>query len=107
MSSPIIVGDYVYLHLQNDRFACVDLATGEETWRTTPFGKYWSMVTNGKNILSLDEAGDLRLIAANPDKYTLLDEKHVSDNRVGLTWRLQAHKYSSAVNAGWMPTTSK
>ena len=79
MSSPVVVGDYLYVHLRSNRVSCVDLATGEETWRTTPFGKYWSMVTNGKNILSLDEAGDLRLIAANPEKYTLLDEKRVSD----------------------------
>ncbi|MEC8555818.1 MAG: PQQ-binding-like beta-propeller repeat protein [Planctomycetota bacterium] len=79
MSSPVIVGDHLYVHLRSNRVSCVDLATGEETWRTTPFGKYWSMVTNGKNILSLDEAGDLRLIAANPEKYTLLDEKRVSD----------------------------
>ena len=79
MPSPVIVGDYLYVHLRSNRVSCVDLATGEETWRTTPFGKYWSMVTNGKNILSLDEAGDLRLIAANPEKYTLLDEKRVSE----------------------------
>ncbi|MEM7557954.1 MAG: PQQ-binding-like beta-propeller repeat protein [Planctomycetota bacterium] len=79
MSSPVIVGDYLYVHLRSNRVSCVDLATGEETWRTTPFGKYWSMVTNGKNILSLDEAGDLRLLAANPEKYTLLDEKRVSE----------------------------
>ncbi len=26
MSSPIIIGDYIYLHLRNKRFTCLELA---------------------------------------------------------------------------------
>ncbi len=79
MSSPLIVGDHLYLHLRNQRAACIDLQTGQETWRTTPFGGYWSMVTDGSSILALDETGELLLFAANPAEFQLLDRKQLSD----------------------------
>ena len=79
MSSPIIVGDYAYMHLKNQRVCCIDLKDGSEKWRTQPYGKYWSMVTDGKRILALDESGKLYLLAANPEKFELLDQLQVSD----------------------------
>jgi outer membrane protein assembly factor BamB len=79
MSSPIVVGDYAYLHLKNQRACCIDLRDGSEKWRTQPFGKYWSMVTDGERILALDESGKLYLIAANPEKFELLDQLQVSE----------------------------
>lgn len=79
MSSPIIVGQYAFLHLKNQRVCCIDLKDGSEKWRTQPFGKYWSMVTDGERILALDERGKLYLLAANPEKFELLDELQVSD----------------------------
>ena len=78
MSSPIVVGDYAYLHLKNQRVCCIDLKDGSEKWRTQPYGKYWSMVTDGERILALDEAGKLYLLAANPEKFELLDQLQVS-----------------------------
>lgn len=83
MSSPIILGDYAYLHLRNQRFACVDLKSGETQWITKPFGKYWSMVTNGEKILALDQRGQLLLIQANPEEFELLGQTKVSDQS---TW---------------------
>lgn len=83
MSTPVIVGGHAYLHLRNQRFACIDLATGKEAWVSTPFGKYWSLVVQGDRILALDETGDLRLIRATPEKFDLLDEIHLTDNS---TW---------------------
>jgi outer membrane protein assembly factor BamB len=79
MSSPVIVGRYAYVHLRSRRVACVDLTTGEETWRTEPFGRYWSMVARGDRILGLDERGDLYLIAADPKAFTVLDKRKVSE----------------------------
>lgn len=79
MSTPIIIDGHAYVHLRNQRFACINLATGEETWITKPFGKYWSMVAQGDRILALDETGDLRLIKASPDGFTLLGEAKVTD----------------------------
>ncbi len=79
MSSPIIIDHYVYMHMKNKRFACVDLQTGEELWTTKPFGEYWSMVSNGKQILALDQTGQLRLIAHNPSEFQLLSERRVAE----------------------------
>lgn len=79
MSSPVVIEDHAYLHLKNNRFCCIELATGAEKWRTTPFGKYWSMLTDGKSILALDEIGELLLIAANPNEFQLRERKKISD----------------------------
>ncbi len=79
MSSPVVIGEHVYLHLGNGRFCCIDLRDGQETWRSKPFGKYWSMAVSGNRILALDERGQLLLIEANPDEFRLLDRKSVSD----------------------------
>jgi outer membrane protein assembly factor BamB len=79
MSSPIVIGGHAYVHLRNQRFACLDLATGKEAWITKPFGKYWSLVANGEQILALDETGDLRLIRATPDAFELVGEAKVAE----------------------------
>jgi outer membrane protein assembly factor BamB len=65
MSSPIVIAGHIYLHLRNQRFTCIDIASGETKWTTTPFGQYWSMITDGDKIIVLDEKGDLLLIKAN------------------------------------------
>lgn len=78
MSTPVVIEGHAYLHLKNQRLACIDLTTGEERWTTKPFGKYWSLVANGRTILALDESGTLRLIEANPKEFTLLDQREVS-----------------------------
>jgi outer membrane protein assembly factor BamB len=80
MSSPVIIGDYAYLHLRNQRFTCLDLKSGETVWTTGAFGKYWSMVVAADLILALDERGELLLIKANPDEFTLIDRRTVSGN---------------------------
>ncbi len=80
MSSPIVIGDHLYLHLRNQRLACLNLATGEERWRSRPYGKYWSMITNGQRILALDEQGKMFLIQANPAAFELIDERVVAQD---------------------------
>ena len=78
MSTPVVIGGHAYVHLRNQRFACLDLATGKEAWITTPFGRYWSLVAQGDRILALDETGILRLIRATPEKYDPLGEAKVA-----------------------------
>jgi len=80
MSSPIIIDHFVYMHMKNKRFACMDLQTGKELWTTKPFGEYWSMVSNGRQILALDQNGLLRLIAHNPAEFQLISERRVSED---------------------------
>ena len=79
MSSPVVIGSHAYLHLRNQRFTCIDLATGKETWTTKPYGQYWSMVAQGDRILALDERGELLIIRANPGKFELLDSRKISE----------------------------
>lgn len=83
MSSPVVVDGRVFLHLRNQRFTCIDPATGETYWTTRPFGKYWSTVANGNRLLALDQRGELHLIHATPDKYRELSTRTVSESE---TW---------------------
>ena len=78
MSSPVVRDGHAYVHLRNQRFASLDLATGKEDWITEPFGRYWSLVAQGDRILALDETGDLRLVRATPEKFELLGEAKVA-----------------------------
>jgi outer membrane protein assembly factor BamB len=75
MTSPVRVDGHVYLFLRSNRFTCVDLATGEDTYISGPTGDdYWSLVTQSSRILALADTGKLRLIEANPEAYTVLSE---------------------------------
>ncbi len=83
MSTPVVIDGHAYMHLQNQRFTCIDLSTGERKWTSQPFGKYCSMVFQRDRILALDQTGRLLLIAANPEKFELIDERTVSEEE---TW---------------------
>jgi len=84
MSSPVVIGDYAYLHLTNSRMACIDLKSGETTWTTSEkFGKYSSMVWQDDRILMLSETGTLHLMEANPQAFTSVATAQVAD---GNTW---------------------
>ncbi|MEO8270649.1 MAG: PQQ-binding-like beta-propeller repeat protein [Aureliella sp.] len=80
MSSPLVIDGHIYLHLKNQRFVCLDASSGVDLWTTTPFGKYWSMVSNGNMILALDEVGELILIHVSPEEFKLVDRVTVADN---------------------------
>lgn len=83
MSTPVVIDGHAYVHLQNQRFTCIDLKTGERTWTSQPFGKYCSLVAQGKRILALDQRGVLLLLRASPQQFTLLDEREISEEE---TW---------------------
>lgn len=80
MSSPVVVDGHAYMHLQNQRITCLDLEKGEETWRSKPYSKYQSMVTQGDRILALDAEGELLLLKAEPAEFTLLESRRVSED---------------------------
>lgn len=80
MSTPVVKDGHAYLHLQNQRFTCIDLATGDRTWTSKPFGKYCSLAAQGDKLLALDQRGKLLLLKANPKAFELLGETQVSDN---------------------------
>jgi len=79
MSSPVVIGDHLYMHLGNGRIDCIDLRTGESRWRSNAFGKYQSMVFRDDKILALDETGWLYLFRASPVGFELLDSRQVSE----------------------------
>ena len=83
MSTPVVIDGYVYLHLQNQRFTCINLSTGAGMWTSQPYGKYSSLVAQNDRILALDQSGKLLLIKANPNQFELIDERQVSDQE---TW---------------------
>jgi outer membrane protein assembly factor BamB len=78
MSTGVRIGDYLYLHLQSQRFTCIDLRSGETKWTSEPYGQYWSVVVRGDSMLALDERGQLHLIKANPESFQLLDSREVA-----------------------------
>ena len=84
MSTPVIIDGHAYLHLRSQKFTCVELKTGKQTWTTTGrYGQYWSLVAQKDRILALDQNGELLLIRAKPDKFDLLDSRKISDEE---TW---------------------
>ncbi|MEM9292320.1 MAG: PQQ-binding-like beta-propeller repeat protein [Acidobacteriota bacterium] len=83
MSSPLVIDDYVYLHLGNGRLTCIHWKTGEQAWTTEPLGKYWSMARQGERVLALNEKGELLLFDASPEGFEILDRQTVSDQE---TW---------------------
>ena len=79
MTSPVIIDGHAYLFLRSNRFACLDLETGEEAWISEPLGdSYWSLVHQGDRILALSDTGLLRLIRATPAEYDLISEVEVA-----------------------------
>lgn len=79
MSSPVLVGDHLYHHLQSQRLTSLNFLTGRVNWVSPKsFGKYLSMITQGDQILSLNEKGTLSLIHANPNELKVLDEANVA-----------------------------
>lgn len=78
MSTPVVVNGHAYLHMQNQRVTCINLATGERTWTSNSFGKYWSMIAQGDRILALDARGSLVLMKADSTAFTEQGEVTVS-----------------------------
>lgn len=80
MSSPVFVDGAIYMHLKNQRLTCLDWQTGKTQWTSRPYGKYQSLVSDGKRLLALDESGELLLLAVNPESQELIDRMQVADD---------------------------
>lgn len=84
MSSPVLVGEHLYLLGRDQKLHCVRLADGTREWTSQEkFGKYWSMIRNGERVMALDQTGELLLFDATPDAFRLLDRRKVSEQE---TW---------------------
>ncbi len=84
MSTPVVVQGVAYHHLKSQRVMAIELATGKELWTSSEsFGKYWSLVAQGDNLLALDQNGWLFLLKANLRKLDITDRIKISDQE---TW---------------------
>lgn len=83
MSTPVVIDGHIYLHRRDKRFSCVDPQSKKVLWTSKPkFGQYLSLVANGSRILALDQEGELLLIDANPEAFTLIDRRKIAKD----TW---------------------
>ena len=80
MSSPVLIGDTIYLHQKNQRATALGTEDGEIRWTSSPFGKYWSMATNGQKILALDNSGELLLVTPSSVALEIDDRMKVADD---------------------------
>ena len=80
MTSPVVFEGHGYLFLRSNRFTCLDLNSGESKWTSPPTGdEYWSLIAKRDRILALSDQGKLRLVAASPEEYRVIDEVQVSE----------------------------
>lgn len=79
MTTPVVIDGHAYLHRRDRKVSCVELSSGKEAWISPErFGQYWSLVSNGRHVLGLDQKGELFLLRATPEKFDLLDRRKVS-----------------------------
>ncbi len=84
MSTPVVVDGVAYEHLKSQRIMAIEVGTGRELWTSDrSFGKYWSLVAQGRRVLALDQRGLLYRFDADRQRFDLLDERKVSDSE---TW---------------------
>ena len=80
MTTPVTVDGYIYHQGRDKKLYCLDFKTGKIQWSSDEeFGQYWSMVVNDDRILALDQRGSLILFQASKDRFTILDQRKVSD----------------------------
>ncbi|HEY2841457.1 MAG TPA: PQQ-binding-like beta-propeller repeat protein [Pirellulales bacterium] len=66
-SNPVIYGSHLY-GLDAGVLECVDLTSGERTWRKGRYG-HGQILLSGDLILALTEKGELALVEANPQEF--------------------------------------
>ncbi len=66
--TPIVVGEYLFLFMDNGTVACVRLATGELLWKERPAGAiFGSPVCVDGNLYCITKAGRVIVIHAGPE----------------------------------------
>lgn len=63
-------GQYVY-GLDEGRLVCLDLDTGNRTWRGDKFG-FGQLLRIGKTLLVLSEKGEVVYVKADPDEFAII-----------------------------------
>ena len=65
----VVFSDYLY-GFDGNKFVCIDLKDGTETWRASGYGNgQVLLLTDQELLLILSEEGDVALVSARPDKH--------------------------------------
>lgn len=83
MSSPVVTGDRIVMHLRNQRSTALDWNTGETLWTSKPYGKYWSMLTDGDSVVALDQNGSLLRLGVDGEELEVRESNELTDSE---TW---------------------
>jgi outer membrane protein assembly factor BamB len=88
LSSPVLVGNFLYDQGAGKNYVCVDALTGKQMWSAPGFGEQLSVpIGVGKNLLVQTDKGELVLVVADPAKYAELGRAQVC----GKTWSSPAY----------------
>lgn len=88
VSTPVLLGGYLFAQAPQKKLACVDVRTGTLAWSQSGFAQvYSSMVGIGNTVLVLTDYGELRLVAGDPCKYVELGRAQIC----GETWSHPAY----------------
>lgn len=90
LSTPVLVGNYLYCQGPEQTYICADAATGATKWQAPWFcakgQENTSTIAIGTHLLALTDMGELVLLAAQPEKYTELARVQVC----GKNWNFPA-----------------
>ncbi len=85
-SSPVAIGDYLYGLFPGKKVACVEIASGKTAWEqdgvvTSSADKgFAAFIAMDKNVLTLNDTGELILFAADPAAFTQVSRVQVCGN---------------------------
>jgi outer membrane protein assembly factor BamB len=85
-SSPVAVGDHLYGLFPGKKVCCAEIATGKTMWEqdgvvTSSADKgFAAFIAMGRNVLTLNDTGELVLFAADPAAFTQVSRVQVCGN---------------------------
>lgn len=77
LASPVVVGKHLFGLGAAKNFICVERASGRILWSQPGFGDMASTIASGNRLLVLTDLGELRLLAANPERYEELGQMQI------------------------------
>jgi outer membrane protein assembly factor BamB len=83
ITTPVIIGDYIYGICSYGQFRCLRAKTGERVWETQAVTKErarWAsgvIVRNGDRLFINNDRGDLLIVKPSPDGYQEVSRTHL------------------------------
>jgi outer membrane protein assembly factor BamB len=103
ISTPVLVGHFLYSQGVGHNLVCVDATDGKLMWSQEGFGeKYSSIIAIGKNLFIVTDRGELVMAGADSSKYTELGRMQIC----GKTWSHPAYSdgklyVREGLTSGW------